>query len=144
MPLPSRPFPPFPADEAHEFHDSWLPSEEQQLHFCRAYVAAMQAQQAQQARQSAAEQDGAAGARLAACILSSGGGPAGEDAAALAERVARLLLAKAQAHAVLVHLKWALWGVLQHKVSDCDFDYLTYARQRARLYHAAKQALLAL
>lgn len=131
------------------FHESWLPSEDQQLQFCRAYIAAMQAQQAQHAGGPAEEQDGAAGARLAAAILSaesgssSGNGSGAPDAADVAERAAQLLLAKAQAHAVLVHLKWGLWGVVQHRMSDCDFDYLGYARQRVQLYHAAKQALLA-
>ncbi|KAL4431584.1 hypothetical protein ABPG77_001426 [Micractinium sp. CCAP 211/92] len=136
------------SDEAHVFHESWLPSEDQQLQFCRAYIAAMQAQQAQQAGGPAEEQDGAAGARLAAAILSaesgrSSGNGSASDAADVAERAARLLLAKAQAHAVLVHLKWGLWGVVQHRMSDCDFDYLGYARQRVQRYHATKQALLA-
>ena len=173
----------FASDEAHMFKDSWLPSEAQQLHFCRAYMAAMwdqlQQQQAAAAQQQAGEQaagaaaaaagdstppakrqalDAAAAAAasgatcsLPATIFSaaadapgsrSGGGDSGSSAAAVAA-AAQLLLAKAQAHLPLVHLKWGLWGLIQDKMSDVEFDYLSYGQQRIERYHAAKRALLA-
>jgi hypothetical protein len=153
-----------PADEAHVFQDARLPNSEQQLHFCHAYVAAMQ-QQAADAAEAAGpptkrravdgatvpapagpETDAAAGGSgLPAAILASSqqaaaeGNGGGADAC---EQAALLLLRKAEAHLPLVHLKWGLWGLIQDKTSDVDFDYLSYGQQRIQRYHATKQQLL--
>lgn len=161
------------------FKDDWLPSEAQQLHYCRAYMAAMwqllQAQQAaaaaQQQQQASGEQEGgslaavdstppakrqagdaplaaAASCSLPATIfsavddVSSSGGSSGSAEAEI-EAAAQLLLAKVQAHMPLVHVKWGLWGLIQDKVSDVEFDYLSYGQQRIDRYHASKRALLA-
>lgn len=145
------------------FQDARLPSTEQQLHFCRAYVAAMQ-QQAADAAEAAGPPtkrravDGAAvpapagpetgaaasGSGLPAAILASSQQAAadGDGGADACEQAALLLLRKAQAHLPLVHLKWGLWGLIQDKTSDVDFDYLSYGQQRIQRYHATKQQLL--
>lgn len=191
-----------PADEAHVFHDAWLPSEEQQLAFCRAYVAAMQRQagrtavmqpvaagaaqgtpaaaapagQAEGGAAAAAAENGAVqgrpakrravvgspsavasggdGAWLPAAILAAGGsaddsattgdgGSSGGETGDAADCAARLLCAKARSHTPLVHLKWGLWGLIQHKMSDVDFDYLSYGTQRIARYHKTRSAVLA-
>ena len=72
-------------------------------------------------------------------VSSSGSG----RAEAAIEAAAQLLLAKARAHLPLVHVKWGLWGLIQDKVSDVDFNYLSYGQQRIDRYHASKRALLA-
>ncbi|PSC76159.1 putative choline kinase 2 [Micractinium conductrix] len=189
-------------DEAHVFHDAWLPSEEQQLAFCRAYVAAMQRQagrtavmqpvaagaaqgtpaaaapagQAEGGAAAAAAENGAVqgrpakrravvgspsavasggdGAWLPAAILAAGGsaddsattgdgGSSGGETGDAADCAARLLCAKARSHTPLVHLKWGLWGLIQHKMSDVDFDYLSYGTQRIARYHKTRSAVLA-
>ena len=142
------------------FHEGWLPSEAQQLHFCRAYMAAMRQQlleqQAQAQAQAQADTQPAGGAAAAASVSAAAGGASGLPAAifgslagagsgadkAAVEAAARLLLAKAQAQLPLVHLKWGLWGLVQDKMSDVDFDYLAYASQRIQRYHASKRTLL--
>lgn len=94
--------------------------------------------------------DAAAAAAGAACtlpatIFSAGAGGDGSSGSAEAavEAAAQVLHAKAQAHLPLVHLKWGLWGLIQDKMSDVDFDYLAYGKQRIECYHACKRALLA-
>lgn len=137
------------ADEAHAFHDSWLPSEEQQLRFCRAYIAAMRGLVSPPdsdgpATPPAAEGGSrppplpAAGVELAGRVLST----AAEDAGSSDEAVARLLRRKAAAHVPLSHLKWGLWGLIQDRLSDVDFDYLGYARMRLERYHSTKGIVL--
>ena len=118
------------------FHDDRFPSEEQQLHFCRAYIAAMQQLLQQDGAAAAEEALAPAGAALAAAVVAGGGG--GGSAAA-----ARLLATKAVAHVPLSHLMWALWGLIQAKTSDVEFDYRGYATQRIQRYHATKRAVLA-
>lgn len=84
------------------------------------------------------------GAGLATRILAAGAaGGAGRDGGAAGDAAAAaLLLRKAQAHLPLVHLKWGLWGLIQDQMSDVDFDYLAYGKQRIERYHATKCALL--
>jgi hypothetical protein len=131
------------------FHDSWLPSEEQQLCFCRAYVAAIRGAAAAAAAASATERRGAeggsqppplpdAGVALAGCILSA----AAANGASSEEAGARLLQRKAAAHMPLSHLKWGLWGLIQDRLSDVDFDYIGYARMRIERYHSTKRNVL--
>jgi hypothetical protein len=131
------------ADEAHIFHEGWLPSREQQLHFCRAYVAAIQ--WLTPCRLPAAI---LAGGAAAAADDGSGGGRCGRcgaaaAAAVTAEAAAQLLQRKAHAHVPLVHLQWGLWGLIQDRVSAVDFEYLAYSRQRIQAYHASKRRLRA-
>ena len=110
------------------FQQDRLPSEEQQLRFCRAYAAAMLGLlREQQTAQQQAQQQQAGGGAPARCSLpaavlgegaatangSGGGGGGGEEAV---DSAARLLLAKARAHLPLVHIKWGLWGLIQDKV----------------------------
>jgi hypothetical protein len=112
--------------------DSRLPSPEQRLHFCRQYIAAIQ--------QQAATKLPDACASLVASILSA---DAGKDGAAEAagEAATQLLLRKAEAHMPLVHLQWGLWGLIQDSMSDVDFEYLLYGKQRLQWYHATKGSL---
>jgi ethanolamine kinase len=42
-------------------------------------------------------------------------------------------------HALVSHLGWATWSVLQHSLSDIDFDYLAYARHRMDGYRYFKK-----
>ncbi len=50
--------------------------------------------------------------------------------------------AAARAYIPVSHLVWGLWGLLQAKSSEIDFDYVAYAQQRldefARLIRAAE------
>lgn len=54
------------------------------------------------------------------------------------ERAAKVLRAKAEAAMPLPELVWALWGLIQAKVSDVDFDYKAYADQKIAHWHALK------
>lgn len=44
------------------------------------------------------------------------------------------LLAAARAYICASHFKWALWGFIQAKVSDVDFNFIAYAQQRWQQY----------
>jgi len=39
------------------------------------------------------------------------------------------------------HLHWALWGLLSAAVSDVEFDFVGYARQRLVKYFELKKKL---
>lgn len=118
------------ADQAHVFQEQRLPSEEQQLHFCRGYVGAMQQFLKQQAAGAAADGAATGGGQAASSSLPSVILAAGAAAAqrsvdsnsaggSAEEHAARLLLRKAQAHMPLVHIAWGLWGLIQDKVRAC-------------------------
>ncbi|GAB4823326.1 hypothetical protein N2152v2_010372 [Parachlorella kessleri] len=92
---------------------------------------------------------GVAGSSSSTSSSSSRGGtkacPAGvalAEAIVGTEDAVQLLVEKALAYATLCHLKWTLWGLIQAKVSDVDFDYVEYSRQRVERYHKAKAAFL--
>lgn len=44
----------------------------------------------------------------------------------------------ALAYVPISHLMWGLWGLIQAKTSNCDYDFVDYARQRLQQYHATK------
>ena len=46
--------------------------------------------------------------------------------------------AAAWSYVTLSHLLWGLWGLIQSKSSEIDFDYIEYARQRFVEYHKTK------
>lgn len=48
----------------------------------------------------------------------------------------------ANVYAAVSHVQWGLWGLIQAKVSDIDFDFLSYAAQRLDMYHKEKLAIL--
>lgn len=112
------------------FQDGWLPSEAQQLHFCRAYVAEMQQQAAAAEmeagrppkRREVGPAEGAdlpaptgcdPGSNLRAAILAAAADGGADGSGDATEAAARLLQRKAAAHMPLVHLKWGLWGLIQ-------------------------------
>ncbi|KAL4859074.1 putative choline kinase 2 [Chlorella vulgaris] len=121
------------SDEPHLYLDSRLPGPEQRLHFCRKYIAAIQ--------QQAATKLPDACASLVASILSA---DAGKDGAAetAGEAATQLLLRKAEAHMPLAHLMWGVWGLIQDKTSDNDFNYLSFGRERIERYHVTKLGVL--
>lgn len=90
-----------------------MPDEGQQRLFCQAYVDAL----------AALSSRGGPGAQLAARVLGTGSssGCGGSDARRAA--AAELLRKKALACVPLSHLKWALWGLIQQKTSDVEFNY---------------------
>lgn len=63
------------------------------------------------------------------------------SAAAFQQLVSRTVAA-ADAYMAASHLLWALWGVIQAKVSDVDFDFTGYGQQRWRMYLQSRPALL--
>ena len=147
------------ADEAHMLDFSRMPTEEQQQLFCRAYVEAMQGLLQRQERiakvqlqhpqkkcgtspggqppSPAGAADGSTS--LAAEIL--GSPPAGAEDPL--EAVAELLRQKAVAALPLPHLVWGLWGLIQQKTSDVDFDYYKYSTAKIDEYHRTKHLCLA-
>ena len=44
----------------------------------------------------------------------------------------------ALAYVPISHLMWGLWGLIQAKTSNCDYEFLEYGRQRLEQYHATK------
>lgn len=44
----------------------------------------------------------------------------------------------ALAYVPVSHLMWGLWGLIQAKTSNCDYDFAEYCSQRLRQYHATK------
>lgn len=44
----------------------------------------------------------------------------------------------ALAYVPISHLMWGLWGLIQAKTSNCDYDFVDYSRQRLQQYHATK------
>ena len=44
----------------------------------------------------------------------------------------------ALAYVPVSHLMWGLWGLIQAKTSNCDYDFSDYCRQRLQQYHATK------
>lgn len=55
-------------------------------------------------------------------------------------RMVASLLAASKAYMACSHLLWALWGVIQSKVSDVDFDFEVYAQQRWQQYLLSRPA----
>ena len=41
----------------------------------------------------------------------------------------------------LSHLLWGLWGLIQSRNSEIDFDYVEYARQRLAEYQKHKRCI---
>ena len=42
------------------------------------------------------------------------------------------------AYVPISHLMWGLWGLIQAKTSNCDYNFVDYASQRLQQYHATK------
>jgi hypothetical protein len=82
-------------------------------------AAAMQLANGLGAPQVAQQQD-SAGSSIAGSVIS---------AAAFAAMVLDLTAA-AGAYLAVSHLHWALWGYIQARISDVDFDFMSYAEQR--------------
>jgi hypothetical protein len=80
----------------------------------------------------------------AADLTSSNGSSGGRrqlSSAAWQQLVAKVVAA-ADAYMAASHLLWALWGVIQAKVSDVDFDFTGYGQQRWRMYLQTRPAEL--
>lgn len=52
------------------------------------------------------------------------------------------LLQDVEKYTLASHLFWGLWGIISEHVSEIDFDYMEYARQRFQQYWLRKPALL--
>lgn len=110
-------------DEAAEGVLDWgrLPTAEQQQAFCSAYVAELLRTHSDSA--------------LAVVVRAR----CGDDVDAAAAE----LEARAAAFCPLSHLLWGCWGLIQSQTSGvADFDYIGYANQRLKRYHATKGTLL--
>ena len=44
----------------------------------------------------------------------------------------------AMAYVPISHLMWGLWGLIQAKTSNCEYDFVEYSRQRLQQYHITK------
>ena len=44
----------------------------------------------------------------------------------------------AMAYVPISHLNWGLWGLIQAKTSQCDYNFVEYGRQRIEQYHSTK------
>jgi thiamine kinase-like enzyme len=60
----------------------------------------------------------------------------------LVDTIAEVLVERVQAFMPLSHLTWGVWGLLQSRLSEVEFDYLHYARKRLQQYHETKNNLL--
>jgi len=58
------------------------------------------------------------------------------------QQLVQEVVAAAQSYMAASHLLWALWGVIQAKVSDVDFDFAGYGQQRWRMYLQTRPAAL--
>lgn len=47
----------------------------------------------------------------------------------------------ALAYVPISHLMWGLWGLIQAKTSNCDYDFVEYGKQRLEQYHVTKPDL---
>jgi hypothetical protein len=70
----------------------------------------------------------------AAGVSSSGGSSSRQLGAAAWQQLVFKVVAAADAYMAASHLQWALWGVIQAKVSDVEFDFMGYGQQRWRMY----------
>lgn len=60
------------------------------------------------------------------------------------EQISRLkqeLQEAAMAYVPISHLMWGLWGLIQAKTSNCDYEFVEYGRQRLEQYHLTKPDL---
>ena len=53
-------------------------------------------------------------------------------------RIKEQLHEAALAYVPVSHLMWGLWGLIQAKTSNCEYDFVDYARQRLQQYHGTK------
>lgn len=135
--------------QAEEEMLNWqkLPSPTEEAFFCRAYIESLfkkhptsslamklgassglksaSYQQTQQAFKGKTE-------------LSSPGGEFSDFVSALTEA----LVERVHAYMPLSHLKWGLWGIIQDKFTEVEFNYMEYARKRLQQYHATKKMLI--
>jgi hypothetical protein len=81
----------------------------------------------------------------AADLTSSNGSSGGcrQLSSAAWQQLVAKVVAAADAYMAASHLLWALWGVIQAKVSDVDFDFTGYGQQRWRMYLQTRPAELA-
>jgi hypothetical protein len=56
------------------------------------------------------------------------------------QQLVQQVVSAADAYMAASHLLWALWGVIQAKVSDVDFDFTGYGQQRWRMYLQTRPA----
>lgn len=47
----------------------------------------------------------------------------------------------ALAYVPISHLMWGLWGLIQAKTSNCEYDFIEYGKQRLEQYHKTKPDL---
>ncbi|GJW27828.1 probable choline kinase 3 [Tanacetum coccineum] len=69
-----------------------------------------------------------------AYLSSTGNEPSNEEVVQLIDDIEKYTLAN--------HLFWGLWGIISDYVTNIDFDYMEYARQRFRQYWLRKPQLL--
>lgn len=53
-------------------------------------------------------------------------------------RIKEELHTAAMAYVPISHLMWGLWGLIQAKTSNCEYDFVEYGRQRLEQYHITK------
>ena len=58
------------------------------------------------------------------------------------ENFLRELSEEVYRHALVSHLQWALWSVVQAYVSDIEFDFMEYASFRMSGYKAFKTKVI--
>ena len=60
--------------------------------------------------------------------------PKAEDLSRIKDELHKAALA----YVPISHLMWGLWGLIQAKTSNCDYNFVDYASQRLQQYHATK------
>ena len=61
-----------------------------------------------------------------------------QDSAQELARIKDKLHRASMAYVPISHLMWGLWGLIQAKTSNCDYDFVEYGRQRLEQYHVTK------
>lgn len=63
----------------------------------------------------------------------------GDDESTFTKDDYPLLRNEVNRHALISHLQWTAWSLVQSHVSDIEFDYLAYAKQRMQGYELFKK-----
>lgn len=110
---------------------SALPTEPRAMVFCSAYMEEL-------FRLQGKESDG--GSSLLSSVIKS----CERSSSKLThiEQAALILCQKSFSLMAISHLKWALWGFIQHRISAIHFDFLSYGFERLEQYHLTKHQLL--
>jgi len=110
-------------------HTDAYPSRDEQLVFIRAYLAAYHADNKENKdRSSALHKPNRVPGRVSQWVAAA---PTEEET----------LLREVQAMALVSHVFWLLWSIVQGHVSEIQFGYLDYAKVRLEHYLAAKEEL---